>query len=116
MFGSSRIQQLAQGSAQTRIRAGECCLTSIRGYSSSLNPNLVQSYIQVFDVATAAEITVGTTSPNWVVQCVSANVTDGDGLPTMGVMIRNGIVIACTQAIGLGNAISANLNVEICII
>ena len=116
MYGSSRIQQINQGSAQTLIRAGTCVLSAVRGYSSNASPATTHSYIQIWDAATAASITVGATSPNWVVACVSSNVSDGDGLPTMGVMIRDGIVIACTSQVGAGNAVSANLNVEICIV
>ena len=116
MYGSSRIQQINQGSAQTLIRGGACVLSAVRGFSDNTGSASTQAYIQIWDAATAKEITVGATSPNWVVACVSSNVSDGDCLPTMGVMIRDGIVIACTQRIGQSNSTSSNLNVEICIV
>ncbi|MBI2007650.1 hypothetical protein HYS85_00220 [Candidatus Saccharibacteria bacterium] len=115
-YGSTRIQTLNQGAAQTLILGRTCVLTAIRAYSNNSQAQYlnVHGYVQVFDAAAGADITVGTTSPNWIVPVVSSNVSDGDGLPTMGVMMRSGVVIACTST--PAGATSANLNVEICIV
>ena len=55
-------------------------------------------YLQMFDAAAIASVTLGTTKPTWVVMADGATgqTSLGDGLPTHGLIFDNGIVIAIT--------------------
>lgn len=113
-MGSKQLQVIRVGAAQRQVMANPCIVTSVRAYSDNTSPATMQAYVQLFDAATSSSFTVGGTSPNWVVACVSTNVSDGDGLPTMGIVMERGVFVAGTT--GAGNATSANLNVLITII
>lgn len=113
-YGSKQLQVIRVGAAQRQVMSQPCIVTGIRAYSDNSSPATMQAYVQLFDSAVSSGFTVGGTSPNWVVACVSTNVSDGDGLPTMGIVMERGLFVAATQ--GAANATSANLNVLITII
>lgn len=70
-------------------------LMAVRAFEAAVAGD---AYIQLFDAAAAADITLGTTKPDWVVMIDqgTGDVSAGDGLPTHGVVFVNGIVIAST--------------------
>src|SRR3990167_6310367 len=72
-----------------------CTVMAVRAFESGIAGD---AYIQLFDAAAAADITLGTTKPSWVIMIDqgTGEVSAGDGLPTHGVVFANGIVIAST--------------------
>ena len=72
-----------------------CTVMAVRAFESGVAGD---AYIQLFDAAAAADITLGTTKPSWVIMIDqgTGEVSAGDGLPTHGVVFINGIVIAST--------------------
>lgn len=77
------------------IRAASSTLVAIRAFESGIAGD---AYIQLFNTAAAANVTLGTTVPDWVVMLDQAvgDVSSGDGLPTHGLVFSAGIVIAST--------------------
>ena len=75
------------------------------------NNNATQSYLQIFDVATAGAVTLGSTAPDMVVP-IPAN--SGANLEiTVGVAFANGIQIAATTTDSGNTAPGAGLTVTI---
>lgn len=70
----------------------KCQVTAIR----AINTTAAAAYIQLFDVAAAASVSLGSTVPDWVVKSPASDPSDGDGLPTGGWAFENGIVAAST--------------------
>lgn len=99
----------ANGTAQL-ARRGPCVLTAVRAWQSGL---AADAYIQIFDAAAITDVTVGTTAPTWVVMLDfgAGEVSAGDGLPTHGLAIRNGLVVASTTA--SGNATGSTTQVRL---
>ena len=64
----------------------------------AVNTTGADAYIQLFDAAAAADVTLGTTVPDWVVMSDFGVglVSVSDGLPTYGLSFRLGIVAAST--------------------
>lgn len=75
------------------------------------NTNASEGYVQVFDVATAGAVTLGTTTPKLSIPIAATN-TGGWALPLVGMQFANGIqVAATTTATGLtalGTALDCN--------
>ena len=69
-----------------------CALMAVR----TINTTAADAYLQLFDAASASDVSVGTTVPDWVVQADANDPSVGDGLPTDGIIFDNGIVIAST--------------------
>lgn len=98
--GASDIVKYDTLGAAVLVRGGPVILTAIR----AINTTGADAYVQIFDVAAAASITLGTTVPDWVVlsDFGAGLVSVGDGLPTEGLVLHNGLVAASTTT-PLGN-------------
>lgn len=57
------------------------------------NPNSSVAYVQIFDVATAGGVTVGTTTPKW---SIGIPATSGANIGTLNLTFASGIQIAAT--------------------
>lgn len=79
----------------TLAQGGLTILASVR----ALNTTAAIAFVQLFDSNTTAGITPGTTVPAWVVRSAASESSDGDGLPTNGLLFRNGIVAISTTLI-----------------
>lgn len=72
-----------------------CTITAIR---TLVSDNVAgTAVLNIADTATAADIVVGNTVGRWWVTCTSPNSSDGDGLPTDGIVFRNGVTVWSTQ-------------------
>ena len=67
-------------------------LTSVH----AINTTAAAAFVQLFDAATAAAVTVGTTIPRWVVSSTASSVSIDTGFPGDGLTFYNGIVVAST--------------------
>jgi hypothetical protein len=89
------------------MHAGQFLFT---GYNIS-NPNSSTCYLQVYDAASTAGITVGTTAPKFAIAVPSTGVTDGLQVPGAG--FANGLVVAWTTTPTGGSAPASNASVTI---
>ena len=62
------------------------------------NLTAADAYLQLFDAAAAADVTVGTTVARWWVQSDANDPSVGDGLPNGGLMFQLGIVVCSTTS------------------
>lgn len=77
------------------VRAGICFVTSMK----YINEDTAARFCQIFDAAAAADVTVGTTVPYWILTA-GANGGDDDYVGN-GLIFRNGIVVVgTTTALG----------------
>lgn len=76
----------------TRVGIAGSTLMACRAF----NTTGASAYVQIFDVAAASDVTLGTTVPRWVVKSQASDVSDGDGLPTDGLKFELGIFAAST--------------------
>lgn len=96
-MGNTKIIVDSLSNTAVLARGGACYLMAAKAISVQ---NGV-TFVQIWDRATAAEVTVGTTLPTWVIS-VPTNTTTGDtsvgdGVPSaQGLHIMNGIVMAAT--------------------
>lgn len=65
------------------------------------NPNASVAYVQIFDVATAGAVTVGTTTPKW---SIGIPATSAANISRLGLACANGIQVAATTAATNGTA------------
>lgn len=94
---SNRVNSNSLGATATLIVGHGATLTAVR----AINTTAADAYVQLFDKATAAEVTVGTTVPDWVIQSDANDPSVGDGLPSGGLVFENGIVaVSTTTATG----------------
>lgn len=95
MDASSLVKYADLAGTATLIRGGPCVLTAARIHTETAAADV---YLQLFDAASTSGITLGTTQPDWVIMLDSGTgtVSGGDGLPSSGLAIRNGLVGACT--------------------
>jgi hypothetical protein len=82
-----------------------CNVVAIRGITTTA----AVAFIQLFDKATAAEVTPGTTLPDWVVEVPAGtpvgNTSVGDGVPSVaGLRFENGVVVIATTTSITGTA------------
>jgi len=89
---SELVKQNSVGATAVLMVGHKTALMAIR----AINTTAADAYLQLFDKATAAEVTVGTTVPDWVVQSDANDPSVGDGLPTSGLIFENGVVVAST--------------------
>lgn len=95
------------------IKPGRCIITAARAFIDTAAADI---FLQMFDAASASDVTLGTTLPDWVVTIDSAAspVSSGDGLSTNGDVFYKGLVIACTSTpIG---AVTAAAHVRIAVL
>ena len=86
------ISSNSMGATAVLIQGTACTLVAVR----AINATAADAYVQLFDAALAADVTVGTTVPSWAIQSDANDPSIGDGLPTNGIVFRNGIVAAST--------------------
>ena len=105
---------LSQNSVTTAVlvQEGPLIIAAVRAFISGL---AADAYIQLFDAAAAADVTLGTTVPAWVVlvDFGTGNVSAGDGLPTHGLVFRNGLVVASTTDANNSTTVSTHVRVVI---
>lgn len=88
--GYSKVKYAAQ---TTTVQTVKGTVGTLGGYVI-YNPNATVAYVQLFDVATATTVTLGTTVPDMFIPIPAtsgANVLDGTGIA-----FANGIKLACT--------------------
>ncbi|HSE57602.1 MAG TPA: hypothetical protein VLA99_02780 [Nitrospiraceae bacterium] len=95
MLSSELLKADAVDATAVLLQKGRLTITAARLFKASAAADV---YLQMFDKAAAADVTVGTTVPDWVVMLDSAagEVSSGDGLPTDGMTFYRGLVVACT--------------------
>lgn len=87
--GGTRYSNTALAETKQTVTAGPALLFNITAYNSSGS----DTFIQFFD-ALAANVTVGSTAPDFVIPVVKTGVYDVSLNCPEG--FRNGIVVACT--------------------
>lgn len=108
MGASTRIEFDSLTSAVIVVASQNCVLTAVRGINNSGG---TAAYIQIFDANLATSVTLGTTVPDWVVKTPAGDPSDGDGLPTNGLLFVSGIAVASTT-LPTGN-VSATQHVKL---
>ena len=78
--------------ADVLVQAGHVHVVAMH----AINTTAAAAFVQYFDAAAVADVTVGTTVPVWVLRSPASSVSDGDGLPTHGLLFKLGVVIAST--------------------
>lgn len=93
--GSGVIELLDVGATAVLAYKGRCQVTAVRAFQAGLDAD---AYVQLFDAASASDVTVGTTKPKWVVMTDfgAGECSSGDGLPTHGLIFELGVVVAST--------------------
>lgn len=93
--GASVISLLDVGATAVLAKTGPIQVVAVRAFQAAL---AADAYVQLFDAAAVTDVTVGTTKPTWVVMTDfgAGEVSGGDGLPTHGLIFRNGLVVAST--------------------
>lgn len=97
MYGATSVKLDSLTGTATLAKSGRCVLVVCH----AINTTAATAYTQLFDSATAAAVTPGTTIPLWVVRSAASDPSDGDGLPTLGLVFVNGIV-ACSTTTDIG--------------
>ena len=108
------LVKITDASSTPQLAVGHrCVLVALRGFQGAL---AADAYVRLFDAAATADITVGTTKPDWVVQLDFGvgEVSDGDGLPNDGLVFTRGIVVASTTT-ATGSA-SATTQVRLAVV
>lgn len=85
------------------LRSGPTIVTAVEAF----NTTAAAAYIQMFDAAAIADVTLGTTLPLWVVKSPASDVSNPDNpLPQRGVVFQKGVVVASTTTpTGLATAV-----------
>ena len=92
MPGSRIILNNSVGATAVLVQKGVVQVTGM----FAVNTTAAAAFVQYFDAAAAADVTVGTTIADWVLRSPASSVSDGDGLPTHGLVFLLGVVIAST--------------------
>lgn len=104
---SDIVSQNTVGATAVLAVGHKITLTAIRAQ----NLTAADAYLQLFDAALAADVTVGTTVATWWVQSDANDPSVDDGLPNGGLVFQNGVVIASTTT-STGNT-GANQHVRL---
>ena len=96
------VSQTAGGVTPKRLSALSTTVTAIKSSAGGQlimlqcgNTNTSEEYVQVFDVATAGGVTLGTTTPTLSIPVAASN-TGGLAISTIGIQFANGIQVAAT--------------------
>lgn len=81
------------------------------GYGTIYNPNASVAYVQVFDVATATTVTLGTTVPDMIIPIPAGSAANMEIVN--GVNMANGIKLACTTTATGSTAPSTGLDLTV---
>ena len=92
--GGSLNRANSLGATAVLVHGGALILTA----AHAINTTSADAYLQLFDAAAVADVTVGTTIPDWVVMSDFGTglVSQDDMLPANGLSFRNGLVAAST--------------------
>lgn len=92
--GGTLVSSNSLAGTATLIQTGALILTAVQ----AVNTTGADAYVQIFDAAAAADVTLGTTIAGWVVMSDFGVglVSVSDGLPTNGLSFRLGLVAAST--------------------
>lgn len=91
-LGMGRLKVLdSVTSTKQTVNVGSITIVAIRG----INPTGAAAHLQLFNKL-AADVTVGTTIPDWTVSAATVYSSDGDGLPNGGIVFDVGLVVAST--------------------
>ena len=91
---SDRVQANTVGATPVLMVTGRVVLTAVR----SQNLTAADAYVQIFDAAAAADVTIGTTVAAWWELSDPNDPSQGDGLPDGGLVFKLGIVVASTTS------------------
>lgn len=75
----------------TLLRSGRVALSWVH----AINTAVAASYLQLYDAAAAADVTVGTTVPTYVLKSTASDPSEG-ALPHNGLVFALGVVAAST--------------------
>lgn len=109
---SKRIDSDALSSVLRLIQGGKCIVTAIRG----INTSTAVAHIQLYDAAASTAVTDGVTVPDWTVRCAGSSPSDGDGLPTTGLLFENGVVAAASPTQTTIGSATVEVHTKICVI
>ena len=90
------IQNDDVGATAQLVRTGQMIVRTIQGRNSTA----ALAFIQMFNAAAAADVTVGTTVPRWVIPVLASSVNEHSGIPDAGMQFPLGLVVACTTTPG----------------
>lgn len=95
MPGAGLIKLTDVNATPQLAQAGPIQIVAVKAFQAGLGAD---AYVQLFDAASTSAVTVGTTKPDWVVltDFGAGETSGGDGLPTHGLIFRNGCVVAST--------------------
>jgi hypothetical protein len=99
----------------TTVKAIKSSAAGTFGGYYIFNPNSAAAYVQVFDVATAGAVTLGSTTPT-MVYCIPGNASGGAAANveySNGVHMANGIQLACTTTATGSTAPATGLDMTI---
>lgn len=92
MLAGSIVRANSLGATATLLQGGRCNLTGLL----AINTTVADAYVQVFNAAAAADVTVGTTVPDWVIFSPPGDVSEENSIPAPGMIFTLGIVVAST--------------------
>jgi len=98
-YSGSIVSSDTLAATATLLVGHRCILTG----ACVINTTGADAYVQLFDAAAAADVTVGTTLPTWVIQTDFGKglVNESSNIPEGGISFVNGIVGAsCTTPAG----------------
>ena len=97
MYGCTRVDTNSVTNSAVLVVGHSCYLMALRAWTTGAT----ETFIQLFDAASAAAVTLGTTVPSWVVDIpagsANGSVSVGDGLPSLGLKLELGLVVAATS-------------------
>ena len=91
-------ESVAQYIANNSVTSAALCVTGqvwVKGIHD-INTTASTAFVQLFDAAAAADITLGTTVPTYVVRSAATSCSDPHNIPSHGLLFRLGVVVACT--------------------
>jgi hypothetical protein len=108
---STIVESNSLSNTSTLLVGHRCALTG----ACVINTTGADAYIQLFDVATAAAVTVGTTVPTWVIQNDYGKglVNESSNIPEGGIDFVNGIAAVSTTTPTGSTAAVQHLKVSI---
>ena len=92
--GGSLVKSNSLAGTAVLVQAGALILTAVH----AINTTSADAYIQLFDAAAIADVSLGTTIPDWVVMSDfgAGLVSEPHTLPAAGLSFRLGLVAAST--------------------
>lgn len=94
MIGTSEI--IKQDSVGNAVQVTGCVGPRTVNAINLINTTAAVLFLQLFDAAAAANVTLGTTTPTWETTVAASTCTSDAGIPAGGVKFSLGIVAACT--------------------